>query len=112
MLLRPELWMEWFQALLHAQGGPQLASGIFAVPLVPRLVVAVVLLWWGARATLTWVVPIAVALGLPVLWDHGMAIMLRPSGWRCTCTGGSRVASHGAGSPQPAMTASPDPATA
>jgi hypothetical protein len=76
MILRPELWFEWFEALLHAQGGPQLASGIFAVPLIPRLVVAVVLLWWGARSDRTWVVPIAVALGLPVLWDHGMAIML------------------------------------
>ena len=76
MILAPELWVAWFSALLDAQGGKQLASGIFAVPLLPRLVVAVALLWWGARRDATWVVPIAVTLGLPVLWDHGLAIAL------------------------------------
>ena len=76
LILRPDLWIAWFEALLHAQGGPQLASGIYAVPLLPRLAVAVAILWWGARRDRTWVVPIAVTLGLPVLWDHGLAIAL------------------------------------
>jgi hypothetical protein len=113
MILRPELWFEWFEALLHAQGGPQLASGIFAVPLVPRLAVGVVLLWWGARSDRTWVVPIAVALGLPVLWDHGMAIMLA-SIWLAMHPrwGLPRDATASAEAAPPAVSPASDPATA
>jgi hypothetical protein len=76
LILAPDLWVRWFQAILANAGGPNLASGILATPLVVRLPIAVVLLWWGARRDAPWVVPIAVTLGLPVLWDHGLAIAL------------------------------------
>ena len=76
MILAPDLWVRWFNAILDNHGGPALASGILATPLWIRLALAVPLLWWGARRDAAWVVPIAVTLGLPVLWDHGLAIAL------------------------------------
>lgn len=76
MIVAPELWMRWVHALTATAGGSSLASGILATPLPIRMALAVVLLWWGARRDAAWVVPIAVTLGLPVLWDHGLAIAL------------------------------------
>ena len=58
------------------------------------------------------VVPIAVALGLPVLWDHGMAIMLASIWLAMNSHWGLPREVTAPGSPQPAMTASHDPATA
>ena len=112
MLLRPDLWADWFQAVLAAQGGPQLASGIFAVPLVPRLAAAVVILWWGARSDRTWVVPIAVALGLPVLWDHGMAIVLGSIWLAMHPRWGLKRDEARVETPRPAIGAAPDPSAA
>jgi hypothetical protein len=76
MIVAPDLWVRWVHALTATAGGPGLASGILATPLPIRLALAVALLWWGARRDSAWVVPIAVTLGLPVLWDHGLAIAL------------------------------------
>jgi hypothetical protein len=76
MVLAPDLWGRWIGAMLDARGSRELASGIFAVPFGIRMAVAVAILWWGARSDRAWVVPIAVTLGLPVLWDHGLATAL------------------------------------
>ena len=76
LVLAPDLWVRWVEALIDSRGSPALASGILATPLWIRLPAAVALLWWGARRNATWVVPIAVTLALPVLWDHGLAIAL------------------------------------
>jgi hypothetical protein len=76
MVLAPDLWARWIGAILDNHGGPPLVSGLLATPLWARLALAVVVLWWGARRDATWVVPIAATLGLPVLWDHGLAIAL------------------------------------
>ncbi len=76
LIVAPELWVRWVQALMAAGHAGEYASGILAVPLWVRLSIAVVILWVGARRDWAWVVPIAVTLGLPVLWDHGLAIAL------------------------------------
>ncbi len=76
LVLAPELWVRWVQALVNAGHAKEYASGILTVPLWVRLPAAVVILWVGARRDWAWVVPIAVTLGLPVLWDHGLAIAL------------------------------------
>jgi len=76
MILAPDLWIRWVSALVANAGETGLASGILATPLPIRLALAVALLWWGARRDAAWVVPIAVTLGLPVLWNHGLAILL------------------------------------
>ena len=74
-ILAPDLWARWVTAMLDNHG-TTLGSGILRTPLWIRLLLAVPILWWGARGNRTWVVPIAVTLGLPVLWDHGLAIAL------------------------------------
>jgi hypothetical protein len=76
LILAPELWVRWVQALVNASHAKEYASGIFTVPLWVRLPAAVAILWVGARRDWAWVVPIAATLGLPVLWDHGLAIAL------------------------------------
>lgn len=81
MLLFPDLWSRWLAALVANSGGPIIDR--FGVPLPLRLGAAVVILWWGARRDARWVVPIAVTLGLPQLWDHGLVILLAsiPLAW-------------------------------
>jgi hypothetical protein len=76
LVLAPELWIRWVQALVAAAQDRQHTSGLLAVPLVVRLAIAVVLLWIGARQDQAWVVPIAVTLSLPVLWDHALVLGL------------------------------------
>ena len=56
---------------------PDAASdAILQLALPIRLAIATVILWLGARRDAYWVVPIAVTLGLPILWSHGLAILL------------------------------------
>ncbi len=74
LILAPELWVRWVQALVNAGHAKEYASGILTTPLWVRLPAAVVILWVGARRDWAWVVPIAATLGLPILWDHGLAI--------------------------------------
>ena len=76
MILAPDLWARWLDAILANHGTREYVEGILATPLPIRIAAATVLLWWGARRDAAWVVPIATMLGLPVLWDHGLAIGL------------------------------------
>lgn len=76
LIIAPELWVRWFQALVNAGHAKEYASGILTTPIWIRLPAAVVILWVGARRDWAWVVPIGATLGLPVLWDHGLAIAL------------------------------------
>ena len=90
VILTPELWVRWFNALSRAGQSGEFASGIFVVPLWARLPAAVVLLWVGARRDWAWVVPIAVTLGLPVLGTTGWPSPSARSG--CSCTRTTRAA--------------------
>jgi hypothetical protein len=68
-LVAPSLWPAWIAALTSndpAYVGP--GFFVVAVPLLPRLVVAALLVVWGARTDRRWTVPIAVWLSIPVLW--------------------------------------------
>lgn len=87
LILAPELWVRWVQALVNASHAKEYASGIFTVPLWVRLPAAVAILWVGARRDWAWVVPIAATLGLPVLWTTASPSPWRRSGWRCIPTG-------------------------
>lgn len=64
-LLAPRLWLEWFGALDAMQG---LASGGLPIPLLVRLPIAALVVWWGARTDRPWAVPLASTIATPVLW--------------------------------------------
>jgi hypothetical protein len=56
----------WLNALRSNAGAAQ--SGALAVPLGLRLVVALVVVVWGALSDRRWTLPIAVTLAMPVWW--------------------------------------------
>jgi hypothetical protein len=69
--IAPDAWLRWFEVVPHHQPTPGLD-----VPLLARLPVAVLLLWWGARGDRKWVVPIVVILSLPVIREMALAMLV------------------------------------
>ena len=73
LIAAPRLWFDWWASLTANVGnnGP----GYFVVPLTlpVRLALAVVVVAWGALTDRRWVLPIAVCLGMPVLWFNALA---------------------------------------
>ena len=75
-VLVPDLWRSWWDLLLaHEQGEiPPLA--LARIPLLPRLVVAGIVIVWGALTDRPWVLPIALLLAQPVIWLAGLSILV------------------------------------
>lgn len=71
-----DLWPRWVEGLIANRDPDAASDAILQLALPIRLAIATVILWWGARRDARWVVPIAVTLGLPILWSHGLAILL------------------------------------
>lgn len=74
-VLAPDLWPQWFGFLATTQGTQPPWPSAVPIPLVPRLVAAVVVVVWGARTNRRWTVPIAAMLALPALWLSGIAML-------------------------------------
>jgi hypothetical protein len=74
--LSPGLWFSWASTMLDNAG--YLGPGYFTipVPLAPRLLLAILLIWWGARTDRAWVLPVAAWLAIPVLWWTTMAALI------------------------------------
>lgn len=78
--LDPGSWGRWIALL--GDGAGSAGSGSLAtvgyylpVPLVPRLVLAAALVAYAALTNRRWLVPIAVALALPVVWSNSLAVL-------------------------------------
>jgi len=67
-VLAPTAWFDWF-TFLRANAG---SSEAF----LPRLVIAVALVAFGARTDRRWLVPVAVWISLPVVWVSSWVILL------------------------------------
>lgn len=76
--LDPARWADWFYWLrVNAEAGvPATTGGALHVPLGPRVVVGIVLLWIGARANIRSVVPVVVALTMPSLQTLSFSLLL------------------------------------
>ncbi len=76
-LVAPDLWSQWL-ALLRTAGGADTVSlePIVPLPLAIRLVLAVIIVVWGARTNRYWTVPIAATLGLPAIRLGGLAVLV------------------------------------
>ena len=66
--LAPAAWSDWYAFLLASPGRSQL--------LVPRTVLAAVLVAFGAVTGRRWLVPIAIWLALPIVWVNSWVILL------------------------------------
>ena len=92
VLATPDPWRAWVDSLVSAS--PSEGPNHVAVPLALRLVIATVVVTWGARTDRRWTVPVAATLALPTLWYHGLAMLIAvvPVVWPSR----SRIGSPGA----------------
>jgi hypothetical protein len=71
----PTLWPEWFSVLSTSVQQPAQGFRALPIPLLPRLVVAGLIIAWGARTDRRWTVPVGVTLASPVVWMGSLAIL-------------------------------------
>jgi hypothetical protein len=72
-VLAPNQWVAWFGQI---SSEVNTAPNMIPIPLVVRLAVAALLIVYAARTGRTWILAPAVALSLPLLWFHGLAILV------------------------------------
>jgi hypothetical protein len=73
----PQAWAGWF-ALLGRSEFPSTSDGLLFVPIAlwARLPVAVAIVAWGAATNRPWTIPIAVTLGMPIVWLNSPTILV------------------------------------
>ena len=74
ILVSPGVWRDWYLSLTVT--GPATGSNQVPIPLPVRLLVALLLVTWGARTDRRWTVVVATTLALPTLWFHGLAMLV------------------------------------
>ena len=75
-LVAPALWPKWIDYVLATGVAPDVGTARWVpLPLLLRLPAAAVLVVWGARTNRAWTLPVAAMLGLPVLWQVGLAML-------------------------------------
>jgi hypothetical protein len=77
--IAPGAWFDWANFLRDSSSaGPQVNGGYeyLLPPLWLRLGAAAALVVWGARTDRRWVVPVAVAISMPVIWPITPAILV------------------------------------
>ena len=70
----PTPWFDWLVSLQAAQ-----TTEVWPFPLPPlpvRVALGIVIVAWGARTDRYWTVPVAATIALPVLWGHGLTLLL------------------------------------
>jgi hypothetical protein len=73
-VVAPQYWSDWVRTLVSNLDEPQ----SFSVPpaLTFRLPIAALIVFWGARTDRPWTVAVAATLGLPIIWPHGLCVLL------------------------------------
>ena len=73
----PQAWVGWF-ALLGRSEFPDINDGLLFVPIAlwVRLPISFALVAWGAATNRTWTIPIAVTLGMPIVWLNSPTILV------------------------------------
>jgi hypothetical protein len=72
-LVAPGSWLAWAE---HISSESNAAFNLLPIPLLVRLPVAAVVAVYAARSDRPWLLPVAAALALPLLWVHGLAILV------------------------------------
>ncbi len=71
--LQPGAWTAW---IVHISSEANTAPNLIPIPLLARLPVAAVLVVVAARLDRRWLLAPAVVLALPLLWVHGLAVLV------------------------------------
>lgn len=69
------LWAAWLSDAVVRVASEGVDQQTLPIPLIVRLPAAALLVAWGGLTDRRWTVPAAAALGLPVLWFAGLAIL-------------------------------------
>jgi hypothetical protein len=72
-VVAPDLWRQWWESMVS---GLSMGSPGIAGPFLPRVVLAAIIVTWGALTDRRWTVPVAVTLSLPFVWIHGLAVLV------------------------------------
>jgi hypothetical protein len=80
-ILDPRAWAQWVDLLrggLATAGNGTVATvgWYLPVPLLPRLVVAAIVVVVAARSNRPWLVPIGVVLAMPVVWLNSLSVLV------------------------------------
>lgn len=76
LVVDAQLWVDWLdESILKTASGAPLGQFSIAIPLLVRLPIAAVLVWWGGRTGRPWTVVVAATLALPILWPSGLALL-------------------------------------
>lgn len=72
----PNLWADYVRTMIdnlsYDPGHPYPVP----IPLPIRTAAAALIVWYAARTDRRWLVPVAAVLALPIIWFHGLAILL------------------------------------
>ena len=71
--IAPSSWFAWFE---HVSSESNQAFNLVPIPLLVRLPVAALVAVFAARTDRSWLLPVAAVLALPLLWIHGLAILV------------------------------------
>jgi len=72
-VIAPGPWIAW---LTHISSESNQAFNLLPIPLAVRLPLAALLVVYAARTDRAWILAPAVALSLPLLWVHGLAVLV------------------------------------
>lgn len=74
--LFPSLWFDWFRLMTGSVGVPITDLVLTTAPLLPRLVLAAVIVVIAAWRGWRWLVPVACYLALPTMWLFGASMLV------------------------------------
>jgi hypothetical protein len=75
-VVAPGLWRQYVDAMLDNYAYAPPDGYPFPWPQWLRMPIAALLVIWAARTDRPWVVPIAAVLALPLIWWHGLSILV------------------------------------
>ena len=75
-LVAPTLWREYAATMIDNLAYDPGYPYPVPIPLAVRLAMSVAIVWWGARTNRRWTVPVAATLSLPIIWIHGLTLLI------------------------------------
>jgi hypothetical protein len=73
----PNLRHDWYDLLRRSITDKQVVDGAYlAIPVWARLPFAVGIIYWGARTSRHWTVPVAILLAMPILWVNVFTLLI------------------------------------
>jgi len=75
-VIAPDLWRQYVSTMIDNLGYDPGHPYPVPIPLPIRLAASAAIVWWGARTDRRWTVPVAATLSLPIIWFHGLAVLV------------------------------------